>query len=751
MTNDLQERINRLENIIRASELGTWEWNIQTNEVVYNEHWAAILGYRLEELMPVVKDRWQKLIYPDDLISSATALDDHLNGKTSSYQTEVRLRHKSGHWVWVLDKGKIVSRDDEGKPEWIMGSHQDISGRKTSELLLEQHKELLQITKQAALIGSWELDLRLTKITWSAVTISIHETPAHYDPEFRDLKRFYSSAGNALQIVHAINKAKKDSKSFDMEFQILTQERNLKWVRLIGVPFYENNKCIRISGLIQDIDQKNKMFAELALQEEQFRQTFEHAANGMALLSLSGNWLRVNKSLCELLGYSQQELLQLTFQDITYKDDLEEDLGLVKELLDGRIKNYNMEKRYFDKSGSIVWVLLSVSMVRNDQGEPLYFISQINNITQRKLLELRLQKTNDRLKAILDASTQVGIVETELDGTIKIFNIGAQNLLCYSEAELVGRSTTEIFYPKEQILERAVSINSNVDVKGFELLVSGVDSLNFDTREWTYIRKDKSQFSVSVTVTAVRDYLGRPNGYLFVFFDISRLKEAEMNVKALLEMAQHQNRRLLDFANIVSHNLRSNAGNITMLLEQSAHNLLSTIGNLKDIVSVNFSTEKNAACLNILKFIEQCLGNLSAFILESNTLVTLDVSRDLQITGTAAYLESILINLLSNAIKYRSAIRPLHIFVSARRAGSFVEICIRDNGRGIDLKTYRDKVFGLYNTFHGNKDAQGIGLFITKSQIESMGGTIDLVSEHDVGTTFTISLLSADQVLNSVL
>ncbi|WP_159477361.1 PAS domain-containing sensor histidine kinase [Dyadobacter sp. 3J3] len=760
---DLQERIDRLENIIRASELGTWEWNYQTDEVIYNEHWAAILGYSLEELMPIVKDRWQKLIYPDDLISSSAALDDHFNRKTGSYQCEVRLRHKSGHWVWVLDKGKIVSRNSDGIPEWIMGSHQDISDRKRSELLLEQHKELLQITKQAALIGSWELDLRLMKITWDDVTGSIHQTPANYIPEFRDLKKFYSGTGIALQIVTAINKAKKVAQSFDMEFQILTQEGILKWVRLIGVPFNENKKCTRISGLIQDIDQKNKMIGALALQEQQFRQTFKHAANGMALLSLSGNWLRVNESLCDLLGYSQEELLKLTFQDITYKDDLDEDLGLVRELLDGRIKNYNMEKRYFHKNGSIVWALLSVSMVRSDQGEPLHFISQINNITERKLLELRLQKTNDRLKAILDASTQVGVVETGLDGTIQIFNKGAQNLLGYSEAELVGRNTPEIFYPQEKIKERDVTFKSNTISSGFGRLVGVVKGANFDTREWKYIRKDKSQFSVSVTVTSIQDYLGSPKGYLFVFFDISQLKEAEMNVKSLLEMAQHQNRRLLDFANIVSHNLRSNAGNITMLLallrdefpqsadneyfpmlEQSANNLLSTIGNLKDIVSVNFSTEKNASRLNILKFVEQCLGNLSAFILESNTRICLDISADLDINGTAAYLESILINLLSNAIKYRSASRPLEIFVSAKRVANFVEINVRDNGKGIDLKKYGAKLFGLYSTFHGNNDAQGIGLFITKSQIEAMGGTIDVISEPEVGSTFLISLLSAD-------
>ena len=121
-----------------------------------------------------------------------------------------------------------------------------------------------------------------------------------------------------------------------------------------------------------------------------FEEAFEYAAVGTALVGLDGQCLRVNESLCDLFGYSEQELSSRTFQDITHPDDLEADLELVEKLLQGELRTYQMEKRYFDKRGNVVWVLLSVSLVRDGEGEPLYFISQVQDISERKALEAEL-------------------------------------------------------------------------------------------------------------------------------------------------------------------------------------------------------------------------------------------------------------------------------------------------------------------------------------------------------------------------
>ena len=122
----------------------------------------------------------------------------------------------------------------------------------------------------------------------------------------------------------------------------------------------------------------------LAAEDSLFQSAFEYAAIGMALVAPDGKWLRVNHSVCQITGYAEEELLQLTFQDITHPEDLDLDLANVRKMLAGEIESYQMEKRYFQKNGSIVWVLLSVSLVRDENAEPRFFISQIQDITSAK-------------------------------------------------------------------------------------------------------------------------------------------------------------------------------------------------------------------------------------------------------------------------------------------------------------------------------------------------------------------------------
>jgi PAS domain S-box-containing protein len=148
------------------------------------------------------------------------------------------------------------------------------------------------------------------------------------------------------------------------------------------------------------IDMTEAKQAEEALRErrERFSSAFRDAAIGMALVGTDGRWLQVNRALCHIVGYSEEELLATTFQAITRPDDLDADLGYVNQMLRGEILTYQMEKRYFHKRGHIVWILLSVSLVRDQEGTPLSFISQIQDITQRKLALQQLQAAHDRLR-----------------------------------------------------------------------------------------------------------------------------------------------------------------------------------------------------------------------------------------------------------------------------------------------------------------------------------------------------------------
>ncbi|MBV9339740.1 MAG: PAS domain S-box protein, partial [Acidobacteria bacterium] len=196
-----------------------------------------------------------------------------------------------------------------------------------------------------------------------------------------------------------------------------------------------------VSGAIRDITQRREAEAALRLSEQRFSLAFEHAAIGMALVASDGRWLKVNRALCALLGYSSDELLSKAFQDVTHPDDLEADLEFVRQMLAGEIPTYQMEKRYLHKEGHIVWALLSVSLVRDESGRDLYFIAQIQNITQRKHAEEALRTSAERFRTVIETANDA-IITADIGGRIVDLNARAEKMFGYPKGELTGRPLT---------------------------------------------------------------------------------------------------------------------------------------------------------------------------------------------------------------------------------------------------------------------------------------------------------------------
>lgn len=177
---------------------------------------------------------------------------------------------------------------------------------------------------------------------------------------------------------------------------------------------------------------------------DRFEQAFHYSPIGMALVSLEGNWIKVNPALSKIMGYREEEFLSITFQDVTYPEDIEADINQVQELIKGKKDNYEMEKRYIHKNGSIVWALLSVSIVR-EGNEPLYLISQVQNITGRKQLELDLKESEEKFRMLLTFSPDPILVH---DGEMIIYaNKSAADLVGTTVEEIEGESIKDFIDP----------------------------------------------------------------------------------------------------------------------------------------------------------------------------------------------------------------------------------------------------------------------------------------------------------------
>lgn len=748
------------EALLKDPLAGYWERNINSGVEFLSPAFKAMLGYsdnELSEASEIIK----KLILPEDAEKEKKNFHEHIDsGGQIPYTGEIRYKHKEGYIIWMKYSGRVISPENDASPKLITFNF-DITKQKRTEEELEAVKTFLTKTNEAAKIGAWEVDLIKGSVYWSDFTKKIHEVEDSYIPDLESGINFYKEGDNRDLITEVFSRLVEFGTPFDEELLIVTANGKEKWVRSIGNAEIVDGKCVKAFGTFQDIDDDIQIRGALSESEQRFRESFENAEIGMALVSPEGNWMRVNKKLCEITGYNKEELLQINFQDITHPDDLNTDLKNVQKLLTGDINGYQMEKRYYHKNGHLIWVLLHVSIVKSESGTPLHFVSQIEDITEKKLADEKLKKVNNELTSLFDAITHVSVIATDLDGTIRHFSTGAETLLGYTAEEMIGKTTPAIIHIEDEVIERGKELSDmfNKKIEGFDAFVERAKHGNHDSREWTYVRKDGTTFPVQLVITAIKNENGEITGYIGIATDISDIKKTQTELQNSIDIVSEQNKRLFNFAHIVSHNLRSHSGNLSLLLElytQSSSkeekeeiyshlqslsvNLSETILHLNEIVSIQTNINVQRKELKLYDFVEKTIELLAVDINHTNAVVTNNVPKNTIISYNEAYMESILYNFMSNALKYRSRERLPLIDISYVKATGNGVMIISDNGIGIDLKRHRRKMFGMYKTFHGNEDAKGIGLFITNNQVEAMGGKIEVKSEVDKGTTFKIFL-----------
>ncbi len=258
--------------------------------------------------------------------------------------------------------------------------------------------------------------------------------------------------------------------------------------------------------------------------------------------------------------------------------------------------------------------------------------------------------------------------------------------------------------------------------------------------------------------SVIYDSKGLYSKYIIISRDISAMKDTEIKIEKLYALSKSQNEKLLDFTNIISHNIRSNTSNMTMiinlidetdeeaerkeyfkLLKESNAKLSDTIYYLNETINVKLNTTEQKVPLSVKSEIEKALIGINGIIKNEKVEISINVTEDCTIKSIPSYFESIMFNLITNAIKYKAHDRNPIISIELVKKGSKCIISVKDNGLGIDMNRNKDKIFGMYKTFHGNSDAVGLGLFMTKNHVEALGGTIELESEVGKGSKFKLT------------
>jgi len=304
---ELRERLRiteeRWQLALAGNNDGLWDWNVRSNELYYDARYAEMIGYEADEI-PFLYREWEKRVHPDDLDAAEAAIEAHFSGKTSFYLSEYRLRHKDGSWVWILDRGKIVSRDAQGRPLRVVGTHTNISSSKELEGRLREFEEMALQMGRLAQIGPWDLHVGTQRLTWSPEVYRIHNAALGYEPTLARMLEFYP-VGPRGKLQDALDAAVNQGTPFDLELPMVTSQGQTRWVRILGMAELKDGATIRIYGAVQNItDLRESEDARRRLETQLFQsqkmETLGTLAGGIAH--------DFNNLLTGILGYQELAL-----------------------------------------------------------------------------------------------------------------------------------------------------------------------------------------------------------------------------------------------------------------------------------------------------------------------------------------------------------------------------------------------------------------------------------------------------------
>lgn len=466
------------------------------------------------------------------------------------------------------------------------------------------------------------------------------------------------------------------------------------------------------------------------------------------LFQINGNddSLQCSSAFCELLGYPNDTnnlSKSFFFDQLVFPKD--------KEILVKAIQNnfqsgthFLLEIQLLHKAGGYKWFKIA-GHTKKTSGGPAYMLCSITNINERVEQKIALQKS----EYLLEEAGKMARV-----GVWELYTNPPQ--LTWSKEVCHIHEVPEDFTPD---LNTAINFYSPTAIPIIQQAVNDALSLGtpFDLELKIITATQKEIWVRAIGKAIYAENTADIVGVRGVFQDINEQKEKQVAIDESTKIITSQNKRLVNFAHIVSHNLRAHAANLSLSLELQADetdpiqktklqeniqkisaSLNETIAQLKDLVVAQTETheiKKRVALDKVMKHVEDVL---QAEIHESKATLKVNFSKCTEIDFVPAYLESILLNFTSNALKYRNPDVPLVITIESDVEAGKPILKVSDNGLGIDLEKHGEQLFGMYKTFHGNPTARGIGLFMTKNQVESLGGKISVESEPNKGTAFKI-------------
>jgi len=728
---------------LEAAQVGIWEWYMKTGKVRWSKMVYKLFGVTKKEFKGDISS-YRKLIHPDDRETVVQAINETLTNK-EIYYIQHRVVWPDGSIKWIEASGNLVW-DSKGNPIKLTGTAQDITSKKQFELEKEDWKTRYEIITASSGQVIYDYDLASGRIIWSGLIREVlGYSPNEMDDIVEWIELIHPQDREAVRV--KLEEAEKELIVYDITYRIKTKSGDYLTMHDRGIFLTDaTGKAYRMLGTMQDITQQQVAEAQLE-QSNRLRESIESAMPGVLYvfdLKAQRN-VYANRNLAVALGYTTEEIHDLgndLVRLLVHPDDIvnmpgwtNENFGTVKET------QYRMKT----KDGNWRWFMgRDTVFQRDEEGNVLQIVGMAQDVTERKKMEEELRESEQRFRTLQQAS--FGGIGIHDKGMILDCNQGLCDISGYSREELVGSNGLRLIAPewRDLVMEKILSgYEKPYDVEGE--------------------RKDGTRFSLEVQAKNI-PYQGKMIR-VTEFRDITQRKLTEIKIKdqnskllAITEDLKRKNEQLEEFTQIVSHNLRSPVGNILTLLsffettdkeeekaeylsllKESGFTTQQTLHELNEVLKIKQNKQIPRQELQFEKVLQHVKSMLSAKITEVSAVIESDFSQAPTIVYPNIYLESIFLNLLSNSLKYIHPDRKPEVFFRSFHSNSNIILEVRDNGLGINLERYGHQVFKLHKTFHKHPESRGIGLFMIKNQIETLGGEISIASQVDKGTTIFVN------------
>jgi PAS domain S-box-containing protein len=770
---ELQRKEQRTRAIIRGTRIGTWEWNVQTGETIFNERWADICGYQLEELAPVDIQTWLSLAHPDDLPESTRLLNEHFAGRSPEYNFRCRMKHKNGAWVWVHDRGQVLEWTAAGEPRMMFGTHADVT---------QEMKDLERIQKQNTALNILnELALEPETNENTGIQKALQLATQYLNLPLGIVSEIISDTYSVRWFVAPEDAGLHEKSRFALEdtfCSLLLAEEGSLAISHMGESRFREHRCYEMFGLESYIAAPVYVGGEL-FGTLNFSSPTPHDASfsdtDTTFVVLLARWIggvlerkRSNEMLTKLVDQTPgmlyqyrlwpdghgafpfssphiREIYGVESEDVR-EDAAEafsrihpEDLIALADSIDRSAKTLSTwHFQYRVKNGASGWRWVEGKASPEAMPDKsIIWHGYIADIDDSKRTEIALHESENQLRRLYELSP-IGIALSDYrTGNFLDVNEALRAPTGFSQQTLIKAGF------KGLMPEGMASIQKRIMA---ELTTEG----RYGPYEVSIQRADKSTYPAIIQGMRINDSTDRPLVWTLVE-DISERKKVELMKTEFISTVSHELRTPLTSISgslglIEGGSLGDLPENISRMVSIAYRNskhlkyLVDDLLDMEKLVSGKMMME--FATIAALGVIEESIERLTPYALDRDVSIAINsTAENPLIRADQARLEQAFANLLSNAIKFSPDSSRVDVQLVTNE--NHLQIRVEDSGPGIP-ESFRSQIFQKFaqadSSDTRSKGGTGLGLAITKEIMEQMGGSVGFESSEGCGATFWLQL-----------